>query len=265
LKRLLSLSPSTPGHLLRVEIGRYKLSVSIMKATLLFWIKILNMPNSRLPKLCYLKLLKHSAESSLRKSNWVSQLKYILASVGYPFLLSADPVVIRSYIPFCVERMIDVSFQSDEEAIRKSSHFPHYKFFKDSYLPVKYFYNSIPIQAIRIIAQLRMSYSNVFLYGKLTQLTSKERCNACNSNDKQDLYHVIFDCSIFAEFRSLYLVNLIEQVASSSLFYPLNAKRYFLMAKFFEVCMENNNSLFRLKNFISCIVRFYTEFPELFA
>lgn len=61
----------------RYESGRNHLAINALQ-------KILPMPNNRLPRICYNKLLElNNHETNKVKYNWTTQFKNILNSLGY--------------------------------------------------------------------------------------------------------------------------------------------------------------------------------------
>ncbi|UYV69862.1 K02A2.6-like [Cordylochernes scorpioides] len=53
IRRFLNLPRYTPGYLIRLETGRISLSVTALKLTLKYWLRVLNMSSDRLPRICF--------------------------------------------------------------------------------------------------------------------------------------------------------------------------------------------------------------------
>lgn len=79
-KRLLKLPSNCPSHALRLEIGRCPLKFFVFKAILQWICRILEMDDSRYPKLCFLELCKLRDRHSSYTDNWVCEIKHFFSS-----------------------------------------------------------------------------------------------------------------------------------------------------------------------------------------
>ena len=83
LKRFLNTRLRTPNVLVYGETGRYPLSVFIYTQCISYWLKLLRMPDHRLPVKSYkMSLNLHN----LNKKTWASSVCYLLYSFGYGFV-----------------------------------------------------------------------------------------------------------------------------------------------------------------------------------
>lgn len=79
IKRVFGLPKTTAGALLRVELGRPRLAHAVLKATWDWICKILAMDDTRLPKICLIRMSKLSlATQSNTKFNWFRNLLEII-------------------------------------------------------------------------------------------------------------------------------------------------------------------------------------------
>ncbi|CAG7815130.1 unnamed protein product, partial [Allacma fusca] len=96
-KSLLQLPTYTPGYLLRIETGQLHASFNISKITLQFWIRILTMHDTRLPKRCYLQLME-------TPGSWPLQIKQLLDHHGYSFVWNLqDPLISKYLLPIIMQ------------------------------------------------------------------------------------------------------------------------------------------------------------------
>lgn len=85
-RRILNLPRSSPNHLLRLELGLTKLSLTAYKLALKFLIKILELEDRCLAKICFLRQLELCEDPrgliSDIKYNWAASFKEILPTMN---------------------------------------------------------------------------------------------------------------------------------------------------------------------------------------
>ena len=83
-KRLLSVSNKTPNYMIYGETGRYPLYIDSTIATLRYWLKIIKLPASRLPKQAYTMLLNSlDGEQKNENKNWARNIKECLQEYDF--------------------------------------------------------------------------------------------------------------------------------------------------------------------------------------
>ncbi|XP_015124438.1 uncharacterized protein LOC107046348 [Diachasma alloeum] len=93
VKRLLLLPKNTPSCALRLETGLLRVEYAVCKATLNYIIKILEMEDHRLPKICLRRMFELDSDpnplkdvAKFKKFNWGTRICNFLSLVGAPEL-----------------------------------------------------------------------------------------------------------------------------------------------------------------------------------
>ena len=73
-KHVQKVSKLTPDVLVRGELGRYTIDTIRTEILIKYWLKLLNMPNERLPKICYNLQCKWLEGNSCTKC-WAKDVK----------------------------------------------------------------------------------------------------------------------------------------------------------------------------------------------
>lgn len=96
-KHILKWPRNTPNNIVRLEIKKPKLEVEALRRNLSWCSRLLEMPNSRLPKRCYRKLLAmRKTAPSFAKENWVARLESRLTELGFTeVFVSQNPQIIQ--------------------------------------------------------------------------------------------------------------------------------------------------------------------------
>ena len=109
-KFLLKLGSHTSNDASLGECGRYNLYVDSLLKCIKFWIKIVHMPNSRLPKHSYDMLYVLDQNG---KNTWVSEVKYVLHRTGFGYVWIAQTVGnVRLFLSEFKQRVIDIEKQN---------------------------------------------------------------------------------------------------------------------------------------------------------
>lgn len=88
-KRLLALPRCTPGYVIRLDINIDHISIPVLEAAMKWVIKILEMPEHRLPKVCFFMLIKlMSTPFKVTNLNCAQQLKDQLCLVNEDGMLN---------------------------------------------------------------------------------------------------------------------------------------------------------------------------------
>lgn len=122
-KTILQVSRSTPGYKERTELGITKIAYWVIKQTLKWWLRLLQMPDDRYPKICYNSLKEKHDRCPNRKYNWVTQLQAILQTADKLWLWEAqDPEVLKEEIESILEFYKHKCIIEDEERCAGSSY-----------------------------------------------------------------------------------------------------------------------------------------------
>ena len=209
LKTLLCWPRSTPHYLVRAETGVAPVGSLILRSALIWWIKLLRMQDDRFPKKCYQKLMTFNPSPENEKYNWPHQLKQILCSLGFGDLWSnPDASVIKSKMKEILREYDLHSKKEDLIRIQNSS----YSFLYKS-MPEKsnaYLFKPMGLWKKKMVSQLRIQgreWVSLFVNGSRHTWPALQPCIHCNTNSENDLFHFLFECTIFTHIRLKYLVR----------------------------------------------------------
>ncbi|UYV70882.1 hypothetical protein LAZ67_8000969 [Cordylochernes scorpioides] len=199
IRRFLNLPRYTPGYLIRLETGRISLSVTALKITLKYWLRVLNMSSDRLPRICFNRT-RELSNASGTPIGFIKKLTNLLNNNGSPALVSCDdPETLRSAITGLLKTAADQSIQNDLTRMDKSKLYSHYKDIHISFMTDGYLLEDFPFPVVRLLAQVRIP-SSFFRENHTKMLCGEDpTCTFCNSKLKNEITHYIFDCPALKE------------------------------------------------------------------
>lgn len=152
---LLCLPRNTPRYLIRLETGIPSVGFHVIKSAIKWWIKILQIPENRYPRLCYDRLI--ALNTSNVTYNWAHQLRNILRNLGVDEMWEdgrPDPTSIQANLDGILERHTQQKKAEDLERAYYSSFSFVYKIFLGE--SNSYINGSLAMWKRRLIAQLRL-------------------------------------------------------------------------------------------------------------
>ncbi|UYV61693.1 hypothetical protein LAZ67_1005935 [Cordylochernes scorpioides] len=214
IRRFLNLPRYTPGYLIRLETGRISLSVTALKLTLKYWLRVLNMSSDRLPRICFNRT-RELSNASGTPIGFIKKLTNLLNNNGYPALVSCDdPETLRSAITGLLKTAADQSIQNDLTRMDKSKLYSHYKDIHISFMTEGYLLGDFPFPVVRLLAQVRI-LSSFFRENHTKMLCGEDpTCTFCNSKLKNEITHYIFDCPALKEERRTLMLKTGQLCAS---------------------------------------------------
>lgn len=210
-KKLLCLPRNTPHCIVRLECGATRIAYKLLQLAWRWVIRVLEMTDDRLPKICYLRLLSASSYSPNSKYNWVCQLKDILVTVDYSWILKeTDPFVWKIHEPQFLNRYGNfLRAQDYEEALRCRAMQIRFEYTLNS--PFINF--RCPPYFCKVMAQLRMATTyvcKITVKGFSYSICSKENCSICNLHEPESLTHIFFDCPHYLPLRTHFIKPLLN-------------------------------------------------------
>ncbi len=125
------------------ECGRLPLCVTYHTNCIKYWCKLLQMPDHRYPKNCYL-MLKQLDDAG--RVTWAIHIKQLLFRYGFGYIwLSQDVGDIEVFVCTFKTRISDCMRQNWNTNIWDSTRCDTYKFFKSQLSPEKYICTDMPI------------------------------------------------------------------------------------------------------------------------
>ena len=156
------------------------------------------MPENRLPKICYQKMLTLSDDQGHSIDlNWACQMnKFFNVLNKAEIWLRQDPEEIRGNIKSLTEELEDYYFKGDHNRMVNSS-------FASLYRLIDYGQGGIlamrapPIQMMRILHQARVGNIQAmyfWLNGSGHKINPEMVCSICNKYEKENLVHILNVC-----------------------------------------------------------------------
>ncbi|MEW8548219.1 MAG: reverse transcriptase family protein [Candidatus Thiodiazotropha sp.] len=203
-KRYMCVSLKACNAAVLGDCGRFPLWIESNKRCIKYWLKILNMPDTRYVKKCYtmLKVLDEYGQN-----NWVSQVRQLLFSNGFGYIWINQHVLNpRLFILAFVQRLRDQYLQAWYNELANSSKLCLYKSYKLSYEHEMYL-SSLNIRKFRhTLSMFRTSSHSLEIeVGRHHGRPRNERfCKLCKTG-VEDEAHMLLYCPVYDSLRQKYL------------------------------------------------------------
>lgn len=210
-KRFLNLVPNTQSSALRLELDLLPLAYNVIKAALYWIVKISKMEDSRLPKICFNRILALSNNENIPvdiKFNWIDSLKIILAPLGCDYIWkNLNTNTLANWVPDCLERYSMYLRQIDEGNYTDSSSCIFY--FDSLRFDDCRFKATIEncIFLFRPLIQLRLANiyrTSLFVESTCHKFDYNNFCFLCNENNEDSIVHFLFFCPALSDLRNKY-------------------------------------------------------------
>ena len=207
-KRFIGLNQNTADFYALSECGRYPLSVIYMSRCIKYWVRILQMPDHRYPKQCYIML---RSLSDAGKITWATQVKNLLYKYGFGYVWEANTVGdMNVFIKMFKQRLIDCCQQMWQSDINESSKALLYRKYKlvleiESYLT----FPELPYLYRKTLANFRCSSHPLMIEkGRHQHIDRNIRfCPLClkrNVYVVEDEFHFVCVCPSYNDIRNIY-------------------------------------------------------------
>ena len=190
------------------ECGRFPLFVYYHAHAIKYWVKLMLMSDTRLPKQCY-KMLVQLDEAGRTKFNWVTMIKNSLFKYGFGYAwISQEVGDVNIFMSNILQRLKDNAYQEWHDSVDNSPKLDTYKTFK-SLLDTELYLLCVPNTFYKkSLAQLRCSNHNLQIEKARHQPEHTERnkrfCNFCEKNGLQlieDEQHFVLGCPAYSQLR----------------------------------------------------------------
>ena len=203
-KRFASAPLNTCNAAIMGECGRLPLIINSSRRCLKYWFKILNMPEQRFVRKCYLMLRLLDNQG---KENWVTKVRKHLYQNGFGYVwenqgVRNEAAFIREY----TQRLKDQYIQNWRESCQTSSKLSTYVMFKQIFECENYFH-ILNIKKFRYaFVSLRCSSHKLMIEkGRYSGTDRNERfCYFCK-NEIEDEFHFVLRCPLYKELRERYI------------------------------------------------------------
>lgn len=202
-KRYLNVQLRVPNKFVYGETGRYPLFMNSAVRCIRYWLKLLTMDRSRLPRQAY-EMLKNLDERG--KMCWATRVKNILLSMGFGYAWIHQGVGCeKTFVSLFRQRIKDVFIQEWHSAIASRDIYQNYRLFKFDFECEKYF-EFLEIKCFRdCLVKLRLGTLPIGAshFRRTYRNDVNKMCNVCNVEEDED--HFIFHCPLYIKLRQKYI------------------------------------------------------------
>lgn len=248
-KRLLKVSSSACNVAVLGELGRYPLSVCYMKRCIVYWLKILQMDDTRYPKACYRML--YNLDSAGRIS-WVTHVKHLLFKYGFGYVWIAQEVGNDlNFVSMFCQRLKDCAFQEWKSAISSSAKLEFYSQFKSN-LDIEKYLLDIKIDQYKVaLLKLRISCHKLRIEtGRFDGTERNERyCLYCQKYGHfivENELHFILYCPLYDRLRQEFAIHIYTEYDLYRLLSQdnYNERMQYKLSVFIRACLNLRNATF---------------------
>ena len=218
-KYVLKVSRLTPNVFVRGELGRYTIDAIRTEILVKYWLKLLHMPNERLPKICY-NLQCRWLEANPRTNCWAKDVKDTLLAWGFGYAWYNQGVGnIPLFLSHFKERNRDIDIGSWQHDVQNMDSLRTYKLLK-TYFGCERYLKDIKTSSFKqILVKFRGGLLDLRANsGKFEGLSIERRfCKLCNTAVENE-YHFLFVCSYYGSLRKQFLPDYFVTPVENILF-----------------------------------------------
>lgn len=267
-KRIFQLPWCTPNYLLRLEVGLAPIAVRIFELTVGWIIKILEMDDSRLPKICFLRhlalfktrpaIMDNKTAKRYELYNWIYQVNFFMEKISASGMWdNVNSVYWKSKKDDMVARLLVVYKQEDLGRVVKSESLQVVIPRTLSDGPALYLRTRAPWKYIRTVAQARLSTIHAVTFsfkGIFYKIDPTKKCNLCNLNEVESLAHLFLRCPIYVTPRRYWLNCVSAQIAINA----SDSDDENLLTVLLQTNLGNKNALKNIHYFIKNAIKIRT-------
>ncbi|KAK6182055.1 hypothetical protein SNE40_009821 [Patella caerulea] len=155
-KWILNLGNKTPNILARQECGRHELHVIYMAKPIIYFLKIQEMHEDRLPRHCYNML--YSLDEAGRKT-WCTNVRSLLYEIGFGYAQGVGSI--KAFRVILKQRLRDINIQEVSANLQKSNKYRFYTQINDRGIRVAEYLSVVPQYLRFYLSILRCSTHNL--------------------------------------------------------------------------------------------------------
>ena len=220
-KRLLGVGTQTPNAAVLFELGRYPVALHYHLRCVKFWLKLLSMPDSRLPKSSY-HMLKALDEQG--RQTWASSVRSLLQQLDFGYVWTAQGVVNEDMFLSIFETRLKEHLTSElRTQLENCSKLAIYSTFKSRFEPELYL-KCVTIRKHRVaLSKLRLSNHALKIETGRHQGIEVANiiCPMCMNQGNvvlEDEFHFIMCCPTYDVLRHNYLPHIAGTEVSYQVF-----------------------------------------------
>ena len=201
LKKYLKVEMRTPNDMIYGETGRYPIMLNGIIKCIRYWLKLVTMPNNRLPRKAYILLHEMDAKG---KSNWVSNIRKCLFQYGFGYVWMNQGVgSVNRFLSELKVRLVDNRWQDWNRHITESERFNIYStFIGESHSIQTYLLSNLNNQLKYVMTRFRLGISDIRLH-KYRYKNCSVNCLSCPLCGcfLENEVHFVFTCSFYDDIR----------------------------------------------------------------
>ena len=199
-KKLLGVSARTPNLFIYAELNRYPLFIDSQVRTIKYWIKLLMLDDTRIPRRAYEKV-RRDVEN---KHSWGYKVKNMLDKGGYSNVWIDQRVEnINSFVKGFKQRLIDMNWQEWHNKLMEKERFSTYRSFKEDHCCEEYLKMITVTKFRRIFTRARLGIIDINENKKFLNPLVSRKCPFCDTNETE--IHLIFFCPTYTQLRDKYI------------------------------------------------------------
>ena len=199
-KRVLGVSMKTPNALIYAELNRFPLTIDSIMRTVKYWMKILQLPQGRIPRQAY-----EREKNELNKVNgWGKNLKKQFEENGYGYVWQNEGTA--NWNSFCrafKQRLVDQFWQNHHDKISSKERFATYNSFKEDHNRESYLDNISITRFRKILTRLRFGVIGIRSNERFKNPDAITQCPFCTETETEE--HILLKCPTYEYLRSKYL------------------------------------------------------------
>ena len=206
LKKYLGVEMRTPNDLVYGDTSRYPMYVNSTLRCIRYWLKLLKMDISRLPRKAY-KMLYDLDVKGKCKYNWVSKVRLCLYENGFGNVWMSQSVGDeKSFVRIFRQRLVDCRWQNWEWHLDTSERFQIYRTYSSSHFMKKYLSLNIDKHLRFVLTRFRFGISNIHVHAFRYQNVSNADmlCPLC-AGSTEDEIHFVLQCPVLGDIRKKFI------------------------------------------------------------
>ena len=182
-KKLLSVSHRTPNHMIYGETGRHPIHIYAKLASVRYWLKIMKMPNNRLPKQALLSMKTfHDRDESDKRAGWYTAIKLCLVENGFDSVWeNGGTLNEKAFLKNLKVKMISEFEQAWGQKMKSSERFIFYDSFKKIH-HVELYLNDITVKKFRdAMIRFRLGLNSLKVNNRFSKVSENKDCPFCEN------------------------------------------------------------------------------------
>jgi hypothetical protein len=203
IKRFLNVPLKVSNKLVYGEVGRYPLYINSAVRCIKYWLKLLKLDISRIPRQAYV-MLKNLDEQG--KTCWATYVKNTLFSLGFGYVRLQQGVGCeKTFVSLFKQRMFDMYLQEWNSSIVSKDIFQNYRLFKTVFESERYF-DFVDKKCFRdCLVKLRLGVLPIgaSCFRKTFGRDRNSLCIFCNVVEDEN--HFVLECPLYTHIRTKYI------------------------------------------------------------